>query len=222
MKRIRIIGLALVAVFAISTGATSVASAATPEFTVLANSFTSVSGTSYLFGAGKVKIRCAKDKNKGEVTGAKAVSKLVVTYEECVATNAAGTECPAKSTGAAAGTIVTNELVGTLGKVAVAEAPSSETGLALKPAGTGTVFVTIEGTCLPTTAVEGSVVCEVEPFEVKDTTGELICGVKGKTHTKQTIQKLEGEAKDTLEAFGGTAGLEGTDTITFTKPEEVK
>jgi hypothetical protein len=71
--------------------------------------------------------------------------------------------------------------------------------------------------------VEGSVIGEVEPVKIMDTTGELIFGVKGGEgkHNKQTIQKFVGEAKDTLTAFGVEAGFESEDSIAFEEPIEV-
>jgi hypothetical protein len=226
MERTKILGLALVVVFAMSVVATSVASAAAPEFkpAEAANKFTGTSGTSYLFGPGKIKVRCAKDKISGKLVGptnAKGVEEVLVTYEECVATGSTGTTCAAHSPGQT-NIIITNKLAGELGKVAATEAPASETGLDLKPA-SGASFVKIEGTCLTTTSVEGSVICEVDPVNVPDTTGTLVCSVHSgtKAFQKQVIKKFEGGAEDILEAFGGTSGLQGVENITFEKELEV-
>jgi hypothetical protein len=91
---------------------------------------------------------------------------------------------------------------------------------------TGTTFVELVGnptTCVPETKVEGSVIGEVEPVNTMDTTGEVIYGVRGGIgkKNKQTIQKLEGEAKDTLSAFGLEPGFESTGWITFEQAWEV-
>jgi hypothetical protein len=186
--------------------------------------FASTSGVSYLYAnnAGTFRIRCAKDKDKGEITSANTVAHVIVTFEECKGIK--GTEeCPVKSVGAVgAEEIVTKELSGGLGTVA-AEASSSETGLDLKPT-TGTTLVELVGsptTCVPQSKVEGSVIGEVTPVNVMDPNGTVIFGVKGRTKTKQTIQKFVGEAKDTLAAFGSAAGFESTDVIAFEEAIEV-
>jgi hypothetical protein len=190
----------------------------------LKRKFTSISEPSYLFGTPPLKIRCGKDTDVGEINGAKTVGAVKVIFKECEGVGANEETCPVKSVGAAnAGEIVTEELVGELGLVAAAEAPSSETGLALKPAaGVGKPFVKLIGTpttCIPETNVTGSVIGEVEPVKTMDTTGELIFGVKGgeSKKNKQTIQKLVGDEKDTLEAFGAIAGFESEDSITYTE-----
>jgi hypothetical protein len=192
--------------------------------------FESISEPSYLFAnpAGTYQIRCGKDTVTGEITGPKAVSKVKVTFTECKGYKGAE-ECTVKSIAPSpvgvAGEIKTNELSGELGLVAAAEAPSSETGLAFKPT-TGTSFVLLIGsatTCIPESNVTGSVIGEVEPVKIMDTTGELIFGVKGgkNEHNVQTIQKIVGVAKDTLTAFVTEVGLESEDSITFEEPIEV-
>jgi hypothetical protein len=92
MKRTRILGMCLVAVFALTAVLASVSQAATPVFytkaaigTTAANQqFTSSSAASYLEGASShVKIECKKSTGTGEVTGAKSVNKVVTTFKEC-------------------------------------------------------------------------------------------------------------------------------------------
>jgi hypothetical protein len=122
MKRIRMIGLALVAVFAMSVVASSVASAAQPVFytkaavgTTAANvPFTGVVGAALLEGKGGVKIKCVDigSQASGEVTGATETENNVTKFTECTTS-----ELPCKSTGQAEGIIVTNVLKGVLGNV---------------------------------------------------------------------------------------------------------
>jgi hypothetical protein len=187
--------------------------------------FTSTSEPSYLFAnaAGSFRIKCETDTDKGEITGPKTVGKVVVTFKKCRGFKGSE-ECPVKSTGAGAEEIVTNELSGELGTVAAAEAPDSETGLTLKPT-TGTSFVKLSGTpetCIPETNVTGSVIGEVEPVKIMDTTGELIYSVFGGQgkHNKQGIQKIGAEAKDTLTAFGVEAGFESEASLVFGEGKE--
>ncbi len=190
--------------------------------------FTSTSFTSYLFAGNldTITISCAKDKGTGEITGEKTVGNVTVSFKECrgVKSTKAGTEeCPVKSVGALGGEIVTKVLGGEIGPVAAAEAPSSERGLDLKPTTGHTLFDVIGSptTCVPESNVEGSVIGEVEPGKLMETTGELIFGVKGRQKNKQTIQKFEGGLNDTLEAFELTTGFESTDALTFAEALEV-
>jgi hypothetical protein len=190
--------------------------------------FTSISEPSYLFAnaTGSFRIRCGKDTDKGEFTSAKTVGNVTVTFEECKGFK--GTEeCSVKSTVPVgpAGTIITNTLSGELGTVAAAEAPDSEVGLDLK-ATTGASFVKLAGTpetCVPETNVTGSVIGEVEPVKIMDTTGELIFSVFGGLgkHNKQGIQKIGSAAKDTLTAFALEAGFESEDSLFYEENIEV-
>jgi hypothetical protein len=187
--------------------------------------FKSTSEPSYLFAnaSGSFRIRCETDTDEGEITGPKTVGKVKVIFKKCRGFKGSE-ECPVKSVSPAGGVeeIITKELSGELGTVAAAEAPDSEVGLALKP--TAQPFVELKGepeTCIPLTKVEGSVIGEVEPVKIMEPFGELIFSVKGAAKNKQGIQKLEGGAKDTLEAFGVAAGFESQDSITYEEPIEV-
>jgi hypothetical protein len=187
--------------------------------------FTSISEPGYLFAnaSGSFRIKCESDATKGEISGPKTVGKVVVTFKKCRGIKGSE-ECPVKSVGAVGPEeIVTNELSGELGTVAAAEAPDSETGLDFRPT-TGTVFVKLIGTpttCIPETNVTGSVIGEVEPVKIMDTTGELIYSVVGTKKTKQGIQKIGAEAKDTLTSFGVEVGLESEGAVTFAEDIEV-
>jgi hypothetical protein len=90
MRRIRIMGLCLVAAFAMSVVAAASASAALPEYVkggktnTAKVSFTNKSMiTAKLEGA--VVIECTSDTGKGKIEGAKHTSGLVVTYKGCTA-----------------------------------------------------------------------------------------------------------------------------------------
>jgi hypothetical protein len=187
--------------------------------------FTSISEPSYLFAnaSGTFRIKCEADTSKGEVTGPKTVAGVKVIFTKCRGFKGSE-ECPVKSVGAGgAEEIVTETLSGELGTVAAAEAPDSETGLSLKPPAM-TPFVKLIGkptTCIPETSVTGSVIGEVEPVKIMDTTGELIYSVLGTKKTKQGIQKIGAEPKDTLTAFGVEVGFESEGAITFEEAIEV-
>ncbi len=252
MSRLRLLGLALIAVFAMSVVAASAASAAAPEFfhcTKVAKGtgtyptkkacekkekageepkewiiekvaagekikFTDASGEGILSAAGIV-VTCTADSSTGEINGAKTVGNVFVSFTGCTAKNGE-TECSVHSTGQPAGTIDTNELAGELGPVALAES-KTEVGLDLEAVSGN--FVTLEGTCVPTTEVTGSVIGEVTPVEKLQKTGKLVYTTKT---GKQKIQKFVGGATDVLKAFGLVEVQETTkDTVTYEESIEV-
>jgi hypothetical protein len=165
----------LVAVFAVSALAASAASAETAaeqqQFgkELVKQHFTSKEGKGTLTAGGKA-ITCKEDTNVGETVGKESVQNVVVTFTGCEEPK---TPCKVNSPGQAAGVIVTNALRGELGEVAKAEA-TSEVGLLLEPTPTKAEeekipptkppFVVLEGSCIPTTAVEGKLVGEVTPL----------------------------------------------------------
>ncbi len=196
MKQIKIAGLVLVGVLAVGVIGVSVASAmieSKAEFIKggikTKNGFTGKSraGLEPTLSTTLNTIKCkGGDTSTGKVSGDKTMSveNVVVTFKECRATT--GGTCAVKSTGAGnAEEIVTAALKGTLGRVLSKEA-TSEVGLVLE--GPGSVFVTLEGTCLTVspTKVTGKVVGEVTPINKSQLTGELIFEATG---NKQKIKK---------------------------------
>jgi len=119
MKRIRVIGVCLVAAFAISAVASVGASAFTPEFygkaavgtTVAPIPFTGTLGAAFLEGKGGTKITCKAGTANGEVTGPTTTQNNTTTFTGC---EVGGFPCE----NAGAGTIKTNTLEGVLGSVA--------------------------------------------------------------------------------------------------------
>jgi hypothetical protein len=115
MKRIRIVGLCLVAVFAISIAASS-ASAAPVFYTKAAIGeavnkvdFTGTLGAAFLEGANGSKITCTGGTATGEVTGPTTAKKNITTFTGC---ETQGFKC---ESGVTEGVIVTKVLKGTLG-----------------------------------------------------------------------------------------------------------
>src|SRR5271166_6049208 len=140
MKRIRMMGLCLVAVFATGAVTAASASAVPPEFVYsgLAPSFVGTSvGPVYIeyssLTAGIV-IKCSKETLEGEVEGTKKVEEVLIKFTGC---KAAGSlfgkkqKCTVKSGGWPAGTIRFKVLDGELGKYP--PAGSGKVGLDLKP-----------------------------------------------------------------------------------------
>jgi hypothetical protein len=87
MKRLKLLGLALIAVFALSAAVTAVASAELVSFLPTGSAaspvtFTAKSGAGKLETLGGGKIECASDKGTGEVTSSDA-GHFVVEFEGC-------------------------------------------------------------------------------------------------------------------------------------------
>src|ERR1700676_4801907 len=110
MKRIRIVGLCLIATFAISIVASSVASAAAPVFYTKAPvgeasgvvPFTGTLGAAFLEGKSGTKITCTAGTATGEVTGPTTTKNNVTTFTGCATS---GFKC--NSAGQGEGIIVT-------------------------------------------------------------------------------------------------------------------
>jgi hypothetical protein len=187
--------------------------------------FTGKEGVSHFYTANfkgiLIVLTCTGDTSKGEITGAKTIARVTVTFTGCTAKEGEKTGCSIKTAGQPAGTMKLNSLRGTLGTVAKAEAVS-EVGESLEPEGTGG-FWTAEAECLSefkTFQVAGSVIGEVKPINVMQTTGELIFEVEPPKSPKQKIKFIEG-VKDIMMLFGGAMGFESKDVITFAEPIEV-
>jgi hypothetical protein len=229
MSRIRIIGLALVAVFAMTAVAASPAFAADSEQLFkqagTKQKFKSTSGVGKLTANGQV-VECKKDKGSGELNAKQtaSVKNVVVTFEECKSEKE-GVTCEVKSKGAGkTNEVATVKLKGELGEVAAAEA-TSEVGLLLEPE-SGTAFVILEGTCLQVspTEVTGSVAGEVTPVGKNQLTGKLEFKVPGGAQAIKTFERSTTDAvvKPSLKVFGlFTATQETSSEETFEELTEV-
>jgi len=119
MKRIRVIGVCLIAAFAISAVASSVATAA-PEFyaktavgtTAGPIAFSGTLGAAFLEGKGGTKITCTAGSAAGEATSATKTENNTTTFTGCATGG-----FPCHSAGQAEGTIQTENLAGSLGAV---------------------------------------------------------------------------------------------------------
>jgi hypothetical protein len=216
MQRLKVLGLVLVAVFAIGAITVASASAALPEFAKTAVKFKTKGGTGEL-KAGTQIVQCASSESKeAEVTGVKAVAKVVVKFKGCEKAGAG--EC--KSTGAAAKEIVTTALSGEIGYL---NATEKTVGSSLKPT-VGTEFVKFKcGSELETTVtgcvmahLTGTFNAEVEQYKLayREVAG------------KQEFRGFEGATNCELTAFGFIGAVEVTETTLETEPvgakEEIK
>jgi hypothetical protein len=154
MKIVRLAGLALAAVMALSLVAVSVASAA-PLFVPGTGTFLALTGEATLEGGGE-KVICEKSDSPGSILNRNLIL-VIVHFLGCKAKTATGAECEAKSVGATGkNLIVTEHLLGILGLIL-----PSIPGILLLPLPTST-FVTLSGSCIVTTKVTGNLTSEVE------------------------------------------------------------
>jgi hypothetical protein len=231
MKRIRIIGLALVAVLALSAVVASAASAALPEFVAskFPVKFTLTSGAGLLETVGGRQVKCTSDSGSGEILNAKETKNTVVKFKGCTAKGPFGTlECQSGST---KGEIVTKKVKGLLVYDNKAEKKAAILGEGEE---TGAFFA--EFTCTGVLVeekmkVKGNALGLITPVNTKSTllkisatmskgkptdlAYETDAGVKG---TAKTETKGEGS-----EAFGyEESGLEGTEDLIPAESIEVK
>ncbi|MCW3056336.1 MAG: hypothetical protein JWO21_305, partial [Solirubrobacterales bacterium] len=190
MHRLKVLGLTLVAVLAVSAVAVASASAALPEFTVFPNKATGSGGAGTLETLKGEKVTCTAEKDKSEINGAKTVKGVVVTFTGC---KESVFKANCNSAGAAAGEIVTNELSGEIGYVNKA---TKAVGLDLKPVGELFAEFNCTGGLLKL-KVKGSVIGKLSP--VNTATKEFKLEFKLAGVGKQEIEKFETGLKDTLE-----------------------
>jgi hypothetical protein len=221
VKLARLVILAVVSVMAIGLVGASVAAAAGPLFltSVKPNPFTGTALGATIFsspGAG-TSISCAQSSSTGEITSTTLAGKLHVHLLECTAKNAKAEHCPAMSAGAPLeNLIITTTLHGILGLVLPKPATGSDVGLLLLPT-SGTRFVTLLGSCIVTSTVNGSVAGLDETVGVLSKTGKLFLGV---TSEKQNIKEIDltnsSKVEPELVAFGATSTEETNQDLTFT------
>ncbi len=243
MQRLKVLGLALVAAFALGAVAASGASAAEPEILscqkvaagtgafedakcsklggtkefelkeLVKKKFTSTSGAGELKAAGQT-VKCAADTNTGEISGTKAVVKVVVKFTKC---KLGAAEC--KSAGANPEEIVTTSLKGRLGYLE--KAKSGKVGLELEPEVAGGPFATFK--CgLVETKVTGCTIGKITSKlnEVLATATVEWKEVGGKQEWTEMVEGVHKPCE--LSAFGGKAVLVNTDTVTPEEAAEIK
>ncbi len=168
MKIVRLAGLVLVAVMALSLAAVSAASAEEPFFLPTTGTFTATGGTAKLVGTGGAEvITCLKSNTSNGSIVTRDLVRFSTHFLECTY-KAGTTECSAMSPGAPLeNLILTKTLHGILG-LALPNTPA----LLILPE-SGAEFVKLLGTCFPTATVTGNVVGEISPTGSKQATGKL-------------------------------------------------
>jgi hypothetical protein len=228
MTRIRMVGVCLVGVFAISAGASASASAELPEFVPengkYEKRFTSTSTESYIEASGQRIVVCQVSENAGTLHLAKLLS-VHARFTGCVSP-VLHVSC--QTTGAGEpGVILTKQLKGTVGYI---NKITKEVGLSLTPpvAGgplmvfkCGPVAVKIgEGTVAEGGKMGGdSVIAQLGPINLSRTKYGAEFHCEG---GKQQVEKLEEGLRDVLEAKQGNgpweeACLNYQDRLTFSE-----
>lgn len=222
MKHLRILGLAVAAVLALSAVAASGASAALPEFTgPFPKAFTSTSGKGTLETKAGRKVTCEADTNTGKITGAKS-DEATVKFTGCKIEKT-GVTLTCTSPGAKEGEIVV-EVLSTL--VYIKEAAPKEVGIVLKPK-TGTTFVTFKcvgksifGTVEESVTVRGEVIGVITPINTLTSTFTLAFK---QTKGVQEPTEYENEKKEKVKAILETEGVgtgTGSETWSFEQSGE--
>jgi len=220
MKRITVIGVALVAVLALGVMAAS-ASAAPPEFLNSSGSaatgatFTATSGAGTLKGTEEIK--CEGGSSSGTISGASTVSSVLVDFTGCYKGTEKKESTLCHSKGQTGSSILTVHLSGSLGSVETSEAASG-VGLLLAPA-SGTEYTSVEHCTSSPSHVTGSVIGEVTPVNTLSSIGHLIYEKNSGNEKLQKIMSFIGGPEDKLTAFGPSA-IKVSNEITFS--EEIK
>lgn len=210
MLRIRTLGLALVAVLALSAVAASVASAAGPEFKgPFPKPFTATSVNTYLNQASGL-YKCGSSISEGTITGAKA-GLVTIRFQECHIHG----YVPCQSAGAKQEEEVTSTLHMELGYIK--KPAPTEVGVALESTSgpTGVVLAmecrTPEEKTLEPMVYKGAVMGLLRPINTA-TDKFTLKFAEGAEGLEQQVHKFEGEPKKIdrqLEVFIGEATKSG-------------
>jgi len=209
MKIVRLAGLVLAAVMALSLLAVSAASAE-PLFNPASGTFTELSNTATLSAAGN-EVICEKSLGPGAIDSPHLIL-IIIHFLNCSGKEVGGSTCSIKSTGTAAGLILTETLHGILGLI-LPNIPA----ILILPIASAT-FVTLAGPCILTTKVTGNVTGEISPVGVSVQTGKVVLGANVNTHF---IASLGGLTLAKLLAFSTAATEEVSATIDWAQLTEV-
>jgi len=212
MKRMRVMGLCLVAVFAVGA-ATAASASALPEFTgPFPKAFTSTSKASLFETVGANKTKCSADTNSGAITGPQS-GEIKIVFTGCKLG-----KTPCNTLGVPPGTIATSLLSMRIGYINKAK---KEVGADLvEPAG----LPILEYGCGSSVFVHvvGSVIGRITPINKLVTPSGVFKLKFAQALGVQKIPSLEASPVDILESsFGGpfeVTGLASTDAILFGEP----
>lgn len=184
MRRLKIVGAAIIAIIALSAVAAATASAAEPELLPgkAGEKYTASSGAGTLSTVKEPSIECKSDTASGEIKGTKTAS-VTIDFTGCKALKLVG----AHSLGDAEGTILTG------GEESLCLIKAKEVGGVIKIA---PLHIEVAGKLIEVT---GSVIGEALPLEGKASkSGEL--ALEEKSKGVQKLLKCEGGAETHLSA----------------------
>jgi hypothetical protein len=192
MRKLTAIGAAIAAVAALSTIATTMASAAAPEFESKSKEFpgkfTSFGGLGTLKIVGGSEVVCEKSRGTGEVLSAKETLDTI-NFEKCKAEGIVG----AHSLGDPEGTILTT----TKGTPCLIK--EKDVGILLEPTGAIHIEIPSVATLL---LIKGSITGSITPIGVFTLRSELALTVTG---GKQVPEECEGKKDELLTSKNGGA-----------------
>ncbi|HEY2142010.1 MAG TPA: hypothetical protein VGG98_08120 [Solirubrobacteraceae bacterium] len=178
MQRLKILGLALVAVFALSAVASvATASAEVKILPEVAEKYTGESGEGTLSSLSGTTVTCKKDTSEGEFEAKKPLGLFHITFKEC--TGPFNATCT--GLGEASGVIL---VLGT------AHLVFDKLGAKLSEAGVGVLFLLepVHFTCLGILIkVKGEVLCLIKPVNVKAKHFEIVCEQKSAGDPAETV-----------------------------------
>jgi hypothetical protein len=182
MRKLTIIGATITTLVALSAIASTMATAALPEFNKTKIKFTSFSGPGALDESGGQAIECASDTDAGEITGPKTVT-LTVDFRKCKIDGLIG----AHSLGDAENTILT----AATGTLCYLNEAKKEVGLVITPTG----MLHLEAPAAAALAlVKGTLIGRLTPVNTTTLRSELILK---QTAGAQELLKCEGLAGET-------------------------
>jgi hypothetical protein len=215
MKVIRLAGLALVAVLAVSLAVASTASAGVYLFSPgsVGAEFKGLSLAGTL-KAGPDSISCKDDVNAGTIANVHLIGPFDIKFTGCVSSGSGGSGCAASSVGAAEGEILTKTVHALLGLVLPAVGLGLG-GLLVLPV-SGKQFLSLAAnSCTPETTITGSVAGLLEDNQG----GHLILEalVLFIPNDIKKIDTLNGLVEPALTAFSEEASLETVEHLTFSR-----
>jgi hypothetical protein len=223
MRHLRIFGLILVAVFALSAVAVSSASAALPEFHgPFPKLFTGLGGAGKLEAESGNTVSCKDVHIHGEIIGPKH-DLVKLTYLGC-SVKAFGATAPCATSGQPSGVVLTNKLLSLLGYI---KRTPRLVGLLLEPEAGQSQFASFEcvaGVVKIPVQVRGTVGGEIGPLNTLSNSFNVAFELE--KVGKQKIKKFEGEGEMKLEISfnGGTTfegfGIENSATLVLANGEE--
>jgi len=189
MRKVKLIGAAVVAVVVLSALASALASAAAPEFKNFPLKFTSKSGPGTLQIKGGTAMECTDDTNTGEAINA---TEVIATIDllGCKAFKLVG----AHSLGDATGIILT-AVRGSLCILEEKVSPGTKLRIGLRLAPTGKLHIEVSTELL---LLEGTLIGEVKPLNELKLGGFELILAKGTNEGEQRIKECKGGPKEVL------------------------